>query len=98
MTDENNTLAVTILEKEYRVSCPPGEEESLRASAVFLDKKMREIRANGKTFGVERIAIMAALNISYELMQRNRELEANTRFSREQIMRLMKKVETALEE
>ena len=98
MTEESHTLAVTILEKEYRVSCPPGEEEALRASAVFLDKKMKEICSNGKTYGAERIAIMAALNISYELMQKTRELDENARYSRDQLMRLMQKVEMALDE
>ena len=61
-------LDVTIMGREFRVACPQGEEESLLASVEFLDRKMREIRDGGKVIGVERIAIMAALNIAHELL------------------------------
>ena len=64
-----NTLEVKILEKEYLVACPEEDKPSLRQAADHLDTKMREIRATGKVHGTERIAVMAALNITYELMQ-----------------------------
>lgn len=64
-----NTLEVKILEKEYLVACPEENKPSLRQAAGHLDTKMREIRATGKVHGTERIAVMAALNITYELMQ-----------------------------
>jgi cell division protein ZapA len=62
-------VSVRILEKEYRVSCGPDEEEGLRESARMLDQRMREIRQTGRVIGVDRIAVMAALNIAYELIQ-----------------------------
>ena len=65
---DNNTLEVKILEKDYLVSCPPEEQASLSFAASHLDKKMREIRSSGKVHGTERIAVMAALNITYEMM------------------------------
>ncbi len=64
-----NTLAVTILDKEYLVACPPDHQQELRNAANQLDKKMREIRQTGKVYGTERIAVMAALNLTYDLMQ-----------------------------
>lgn len=64
-----NTLEVKILEKDYLVACPDEQKPSLRNAAGHLDSKMREIRASGKVHGTERIAVMAALNITYELMQ-----------------------------
>ncbi len=67
---ETTTTTVSILEKEYLVSCPPEEREALEQSARHLDRRMREIRANGKVIGLERIAVMAALNITYELLQK----------------------------
>ena len=70
MTD-NNTLEVKILEKEFLVACPPDKRTSLLNAAHHLDGKMREIRASGKVHGTERIAVMAALNITYELLQKN---------------------------
>jgi len=62
------TIEVTILDKTYRFACSPEEEQALMESARFLDQKMREIRSGGKVFGAERIAVMAALNITHEML------------------------------
>ncbi len=64
----SNTVTVTILDKEYQVACPEEQEADLIASAKYLDTQMRSIRETGKVIGLERIAVMAALNISYELL------------------------------
>lgn len=61
---------VHILDKEYRVMSPPEERDALIASARRLDTQMREIRDHGRVIGTERIAVIAALNIVHELMQR----------------------------
>lgn len=73
MSDTGNNTAVTIhlLDKEYLVACPEEEHEALLTSARFLDKKMREIRGGGKVIGIDRIAVMAALNIAHELLARD---------------------------
>jgi len=63
------TVTVSILDKEYQVACPPEQEAELIVSASYLDKQMRSIRETGKVIGLERIAVMAALNISHELLQ-----------------------------
>jgi cell division protein ZapA len=65
----SNTVSVTILEKEYQVACPEDQQAELLLSARHLDEQMRGIRATGKVIGLERIAVMAALNISHELLQ-----------------------------
>jgi cell division protein ZapA len=65
----SNTVTVRILDKDYQVTCPPEQEAELVVSAKYLDKQMRGIRDSGKVIGLERIAVMAALNISYELLQ-----------------------------
>ncbi len=64
-----HTVTVKILDKEYQVACPAEQEAELVVSAKYLDKQMRSIRETGKVIGLERIAVMAALNISYELLQ-----------------------------
>ena len=69
MTEENNTLTVSIVGKDYQVACPAGEEESLREAAHYLHKLMESIRASGRVVGLDRVAVMAALNISNELLQ-----------------------------
>lgn len=61
-------LDVTILDREFRVACPDDERDELLDAVAYLDKKMREIRDAGKVTSVERIAVMAALNIAHELL------------------------------
>ena len=58
-------VLVSILDKEFIVACPPNSEEALMAAAELLDNQMRQIRHNGRVIGTERIAVMAALNISH---------------------------------
>ncbi|WP_304639159.1 cell division protein ZapA [Pseudomonas sp.] len=62
------TVILHILDKEYRIACPPEERNNLEQAARHLDNKMREIRNSGKVIGVDRIAVMAALNISHEML------------------------------
>ena len=78
MSHESSTLEVFILDKSYRINCPDNEQASLRASAQYLDRKMRETRASGKVLGLERIAVIAALNISHELLNASRKMEAES--------------------
>jgi cell division protein ZapA len=70
---DTKTVTVTILDKEYLVVCPEEEHHDLIRSADYLDRKMREIRDAGKIIGSDRIAVMAALNISHELLTQNSE-------------------------
>ncbi len=63
-------VSIRILEKEYQVSCPASEKADLMASAELLNEKMREIRDSGKVIGLDRVAVMAALNMANELLQR----------------------------
>ena len=67
-TPTNTTVSVKILEKEYQVACPEDQVDALTASARLLDRQMSEIRDSGKIFGLDRIAVMAALNIANELL------------------------------
>jgi cell division protein ZapA len=62
-------VTIRILEKEYHVACPAEEKASLVASAELLNAKMREIRDSGKVVGLDRVAVMAALNLANELLR-----------------------------
>jgi len=66
----NSTIPVTvrIMDKEYKISCPEGEHESLLASAKHVSENMKKVREGGKALGAERVAVMAALNITHELL------------------------------
>ncbi len=68
MTAEASRVSVRILEKEYHVACPAEERTALLDSAEYLNRKMREIRDSGKVVGLDRIAVMAALNITNDLL------------------------------
>jgi cell division protein ZapA len=75
-SDVPTQLDVSILGREYRVACGAGEREALLQAVAYLDARMREIRDSGKVSGVDRIAVMAALNIANELLRDRREHEA----------------------
>ena len=68
-TDEKKTVNVTILDKPYQVALTIGEHVALTASARYLDEHMRAIRKTGKVVGLERIAVMAALNLAHDLIR-----------------------------
>jgi len=68
VTNSSHTVTVKILDKEYQVACPPDEVDSLTQSARFLDQRMADIRGTGKVVGLDRIAVMAALNITHEYL------------------------------
>ena len=69
MSKSPTTVEVSILDKDYLVACPEDQQDALRRAARHLDSKMREIRTTGKVLGTERIAVMAALNITHELLE-----------------------------
>lgn len=69
MTEAYAQVNIKILEKEYQISCPVSERAALVDSAELLNRKMREIRDTGKVIGLDRIAVMAALNMANELLR-----------------------------
>ena len=66
---KSEPISVDILDREYQFACEPGEREALKAAAVFLDERMREIKNAGRLMALERIAVMTALNLSDELLK-----------------------------
>ncbi len=67
-------VSVRIMEKEYVIACPYDERSALLDAAEFLNARMREIRDSGRVVGIDRIAVMAALNLAHEYLKgRDRE-------------------------
>ncbi len=89
-------VTVTILGEEYLVSCPPDEEQALQLSAKLLDQRMKEIRSSGKVMSSERIAVMAGLNISNELLHQQQQTSIESGRINEQLRTLTEKITTAL--
>ena len=96
MTDMYAHVSVRILEKEYQVSCPASERTDLLDSAELLNAKMREIRDSGKVVGLDRIAVMAALNMANELLQTRAKDEALASSLGPRLKVLNERVDTAL--
>jgi cell division protein ZapA len=63
------TVSVKILDKDYQVACQPEEVDALTASARYLDKQMKTIRDTGKVLGLDRVAVMAALNVTHDYLK-----------------------------
>ncbi|MDX1592831.1 MAG: cell division protein ZapA [Gammaproteobacteria bacterium] len=96
MKDDENSVVVTILDKEYRFACAPEERDSLIASAHFLDGKMREIRKGGRLLGADGLAVMAALNIAHELLNFKAQKDDLNETLSGRIRGIQEKIESAL--
>ena len=96
MSSGANVVTVHILDKEYRIACPPEEQDELLRSAKYLSKKMKEIRDSGKVIGTDRIAVMAALNISHELLKAQSDTESHSSTLGSRIKNLQTKIDAAL--
>jgi cell division protein ZapA len=67
-TKDSKGLQITIMGRSFRVACREDEQQGLLEAVDYLNGKMQEIRDQGKVIGLERIAIMAALNITHEFL------------------------------
>jgi cell division protein ZapA len=76
MANKPIVVSAKILEKEYSIACPPGEEDALTASVKYIDAKMREIRSTGRVVGSERIAVMAAINVAHEMLKSQSQVQS----------------------
>ena len=96
MSDEREVLALRILDKEYRISCPPEERESLLAAAGELNERMRDMRGGAKVLGAERMAVMAALNVIHERDQVTSEQGGVLDAAQKTVGRLESKLDAAI--
>lgn len=89
-------VSVRILEKEYFIACPYEERSALLDAAEFLNNRMREVRDTGKVVGLDRIAVMVALNLTNELLQlKSRDVKLESE-SGTRVRNMRERVEAAL--
>ena len=69
MNDNNVITNIQLLDKKYQIACQEEQETDLQMAGKRLDKNMRQVRDNSKIIGLERIAVMAGLNLSYQLLE-----------------------------
>ena len=91
------TVVVKILDKEYQVSCPPSEQEAMLKSARYLDENMRKIKGRGNIHGLEKISVMAALNITHEMLSKSLQLNESRHQTAQQIKYLEAKLDRSLQ-
>lgn len=96
MSKESKPVSVSILDKEYLISCPEEEQDGLLKTARYLDTKMKEIRDSGKIVGIDRIAVMAALNITHDLLQNKDQSQDLNQVINNRIHNIQEKIERAL--
>ncbi|MDB4307685.1 cell division protein ZapA [Gammaproteobacteria bacterium] len=97
MTDMYAHVNVKILEKEYQISCKADERAELLDSAELLNERMRMIKESGKVTGLDRIAVMAALNIANELISAQGKGDALEGDAAERLTAMRERVESALQ-
>jgi len=95
--DRVTRVGVRLLDREYQVACPAEERADLLDSAEYLDGKMREVRDSGKVAGLERIAVISALNLANELIKLRRQGSALDGDVGARLRTLRERVESALE-
>jgi len=93
---EATPVAVNILDREFLIGCTADERAGLIAAAGYLDGKMREVRGSSRTQGLDRIAVMAALNIAHELLQARQNNESDSGALAQHLQAMRTKLDAAL--
>lgn len=94
---QSKGINITIMGRDFSVACPPEEQEDLMDAARYLDKNMKEIQKTGKIIGAERCAIMAALNITNDLLQLKRATNGQEKVQ-ERLTLIQERIDEALRE
>ncbi len=96
MSEQSTAVQVKILDKEYQVNCPPSDQEALLKSARYLDENMRKIKGRGNIHGAEKIAVMAALNITHDMLRKNRLINETRQVTSDRLQDMEEKIDLAL--
>ena len=95
MKDSVKPVKIVIMDKEFLVACSEDEQSVLIRSADYLNDKMREVQRNGKVIGMDRITIMAALNMAHELLKQEDSTNLDQSFS-SRLFALQEKIDTTV--
>ena len=96
MSDSADAVSIRVLDREYTVGVKPGERDSLLAAARLLDQQMREIRGANRMAAIDRVAVLAALNLAHELQQLRDEIGARERELSRSLDELHRKLDSVL--
>lgn len=96
MSSADHMTAITILDRTYQIKCPPEEAAQLQESAKYLNAEMKKICQGNQPANVERLAIVAALNIAHELMVFKNQKNAYIDVMHDQIKSLQHRIQKFL--
>ena len=97
MMQDAKPVSITILDKEYLISCPENERDQLYSAAKLLNEKLLELKNSGKVIGTERMAVMTALNLASELLSYKQQNTVYTDRVDSTLKRLYTKIDGVLE-
>ena len=91
-------VSIRILDREYTVGCEPDERDGLMAAARLLDAKMREVRGGNRMAALDRVAVLAALNLAHELQQLRGDADSRERELARTLGDLNRRLDSLLEQ
>ena len=89
-------VSVRILDRDYLIACKPEERPGLIAAAAYLDEKLRELRDSHRGGGLERIAVLAGLNIAHELLDLRQQEASSSQHLAQHLQAIKTKLEAGL--
>jgi cell division protein ZapA len=97
MTNSSEPVALRLIDREFLIACAPEEREGLLESAAYLDRKMRELRANARTPGFDRLAVLAAISITHEFLALRKQHSGQDQSVGDSLAAIRRKLEAALD-
>jgi len=94
---ESTPVALRLIDREFLIGCAPEERDGLLEAASYLDRKMRELRANARAPGFDRLAVLAAISVTHEFLALRKEHEGQERKLSEGVASLRRKLDAALD-
>ncbi len=97
MSGQDNMVSISIMDRSYNIKCPPEQAQALYKAAHYLDAQMRKVKQSASGSMTDSIAVVAALNISHELMSYKKHADNGSDTLNQRVKSLEKKIEQALE-
>ena len=93
----NEPVALRLIDREFLIACAPEERDGLVEAAALLDRKMRELRANTRAPSFERLAVLAAVSMTHELLALRKQQGGHDQQAAQRLGALRQRLEIALE-
>ena len=96
-TPVSEPVALRLIDREFLIACAPEERDGLLEAAGFLDRKMRELRANAKAPSFERLAVLTAISVTHEVLALRKQHDGQERRLSDGLAALRSKLDAALD-